>query len=60
MGFTCPVAIGKGPLGLGYGLLPYRVPTTVVTGPPVPVEKWEGACLVLGLSLQPEPPSGWH
>lgn len=42
VGFTLPIAIGRGIAGFPLGLLPHRVPTVTVVGPPVRVDKFEG------------------
>ena len=41
LGFTIPIAMGRG-LFLPWGLLPYSRPLRVVTGRPVPVERYDG------------------
>jgi len=41
LGFTVPIAVGRG-FFLPWGLLPHSCPLRVVTGRPVPVDKWTG------------------
>lgn len=43
MGFTLPAIRGEGLFWKrGWGLMPHRVPTTVVVGAPLKVDKYEG------------------
>ena len=41
LGFTVPIAVGRG-FFLPWGLLPHSCTLRVVTGRPVPVDKWTG------------------